>query len=109
MVECLQDDPDNRPTAAVLHVQLKKCMEECLKTDTHEQPIYKVSYKHSTSSIQKWFKYYRGLYGLKQKSYKIKYNMQELCRVSVTESVASSTESYFAKVLTATGMFMSLP
>ena len=119
VVECLQDHPDKRPTAAVLHVQLKKCMEECSKADIYEQS--KISYKGSTSSIQKWVKYYRGVYGLRQKSYKIKYKvyklkrrnmkyMQDLCRVSVAKSVASSTESYFAKVLTATGklIFLSL-
>ena len=117
VVECLQDDPDNRPTAAVLHGHFKKCMEEYSKIDIHEQP--EVSYKHSTSRVQKWVKYYRSLYGLTQKSYKIKHKVyklkrrnikyvRDLCRVPVTESVASSTENDFVKVLTATGRLICL-
>ena len=48
VVECLQDHPDNRPTAAVLHLQFKNCLEKHQKIDTHEHS--KVSFKDSTSA-----------------------------------------------------------
>ena len=35
VVECLQDHPESRPTAAMLHLQLKKYMEKCQKTSRH--------------------------------------------------------------------------
>ena len=107
---CLQDHPDNRPTAAVLHVQLKKFMEEYSKTDIHKQS--KVAYKNRSSNIKKWVKYYRSLFGLRQKYYKLKYKVykvkrnpkyvQDMRRVSVTESITSSKERYIANVITGT-------
>ena len=116
VLECLKDHPDNRPTATALHVQLKKCMKEYSKTDIHVQS--KVSYKNNTGSVQKWVKYYRSLYGLRQKHYKHKYKVykvkrdikyvQDMCKVSVTESITSSTESYFAKVITVSGRLICL-
>ena len=116
VVKCLQDHPDNRPTATVLHIQLKKCMEQYSKTDIHEES--NVSYKNRAGSIQKWVKHYRGLFRLQQKSCKMKYKVyklkrsikyaQDLHRVSVTESVTSSTENYFAKVITGTGRLICL-
>ena len=48
VVECLQDHPDNRPTAVMLHLQLKNCLERHPKMDTHEHS--KVSFKDSTSA-----------------------------------------------------------
>ena len=95
VVECLQDDPDNRPTAAVLHVQLKKCMEEYSKINTHEQ-----------SKRQKSYKIKHKAYKLNRRSMKY---VQDLSGVSVTESFASNTERHFAKVLTATGKYLSVP
>ena len=43
VVECLQDNPDNRPTAAMLHLQFKNYLEK-----HHEHS--KVSFKDSTSA-----------------------------------------------------------
>ena len=68
----------------------------------------KVSYKRG---VQKWVKHYRSLHRLTQKRYKINYKLKrrsikyvkDLCRVPVTESLASGTENNFVKVLAATG------
>ena len=108
VIECLQDHPDNRPAAGVLHLQLEKCVEESSKICTRDPPTT------SKESIQKRVKHFRSLY---RKSYKSKYrvykrnrkglkHMQELHKVSGTESVSSSTESFnslLTKAITGTG------
>ena len=48
VVECFQDHPDNRPTAAMLQLQLKNCLETHQKIDMHEHS--KVTFEHSTSA-----------------------------------------------------------
>ena len=115
VLECLQDHPDSRPTATVLHTQLKKCMKEYPKPDVNNQS--KVTYKNITCSNQKRVKYYRSLYGLRQKRYKLKYKVykvknmkyvQDMHRVSVTESVASGSERYFDNVKASPGRLLAI-
>ena len=99
VVECLQDHPDNRPTAVTLLLQLKNCVEKFRKNNTHKHS--KASFR---DSIQNWVKHFRNLYGLRMKNYKLKYKVYKrkkglrqtpiLHRVSLTESVASSTEVF---------------
>ena len=103
VMECLQDHSDDRPTAEILHLQLRNCLEKHIKIETHKQ--FEVSFKDSISSIQKLMKHFRNHYGIRRKRYKFKYEVykvkrkglkyiQKPYRMALTESVASATERF---------------
>ena len=108
VVDCLQDHPDNRPTAEILHSQLRHCLEKHTKieTDIHS----KMSFKDSINCIQKLVKNFRSRYGVRRKRYNFKYKVYKLKRkdlnhkqkphrMALTESLASTTER-FSRYLT---------
>ena len=108
VVECLQDHPDKRPTAEILHLQLRTCLQKHTRIDTHKQ-----SEMYNISCIQKLMKDFRNHYGVRQNRYKFKYEVYKLKRkglkhiqkphvVTLTKSFASTTEKftrYFTKAI----------
>ena len=105
VVDCLQDHPDNRPTAEMLHLRLRKCLVKHTKIETDKH--FKMSFK---DCIQKLVKNFRSRYGVRRKRYNFKHKVYKLKRkdlkhkqkphrMALTKFVASTTDR-FSRYLT---------